>query len=221
MSVITFCQNESILFESNDLRIYADRAYFGDHELYNAETDINELKKREETEECKVDYTIYYNPLSLVGNYYSYEFGEGGIIACGVPGSSVSVQTMDISNNNKVSLVDLFFEKEIVQALQQDPWIRSICDTDSLEKIHSFKVLLDFIYESSQIQFSTYSFAFLNYDDRKNLLAVRFVGSEYLGYNHYSHFQLGLLLKPKESFRNMLLTQSEFFIGKFKNGLIK
>lgn len=58
--------------------------------------------------------------LSLVGNYYSYEAGEGGIIGCGVPGNSLSVRTVDVCSGKEVSLTQIFTEKSILKAMKSD-----------------------------------------------------------------------------------------------------
>lgn len=218
-----FGQQDSLLFQNDSLQIYQSSATFNGELIYNANNDLKELIEKEETKECEVDYSFYYNPLSLVANYYSYEFGEGGIIACGVPGSSLGVQTIDLTTGKSVSLTAIFTEEIILQALRSDQWIKSLEQKKKIDfsKVTSFKKFLDTIYQLDYVKFPLNSFAIYKYSKKKELVAIRLVGNEYMGFNHNRHFQLGLWLKPKPNFEKKLQHQTKFLLGKFKNGLIK
>lgn len=221
LSIKGFCQKETTLFKNNDLVIYKKSAYFKDKELYNAGKDVQKLIESEKTDECSVDYEFYYNPLSLVGNYYSYESGEGGIIACGAPSNSLSIQTINLDDNKTVSLSDIFTEQSILKALKEDIWIKKMEEelkTD-FQSINSFEVFLDTINSLNFVKFKSSSFAILDFDRKNGNVAVRFVGAEYMGYNHNKYLQLGLWLEPKQSFKQLLKNEIYFTLGDYKNGV--
>lgn len=213
-------QNDT-LFKNQELIIYQKSAYYKGKEIYNAERNLKELTEQEKTDECKVDYEFYNNPLSLVGKYYSYESGEGGIFACGVPGNSLMIQTINLNNNKKISLVDIFSEQSVLKALKQDIWIKKNMEDRKIDfqSITSFEVLLDTINSLGYAKFSPSSFAILDYDKKNRKVSVRFVGEEYMGFNHNKHLQLGLWLEPKESYKQLFQNKIYFKIGEFKNGL--
>lgn len=119
-------QQDSLLFRNDSVSLYKAGASYNGNILYDADKDLKEFIKKEEDEDCKVDYSFYYNPLSLIGNYYSYESGEGGIIACGVPSNTLSVQTVDLRSGKEISLTHLFTEESILAALKADQWINKI-----------------------------------------------------------------------------------------------
>lgn len=223
LSVKGICQKDTSLFKNQEITIYKDSAYYKGTELYNTAKDLKKLTKQEETDECKVSYTFYNNPLSLVGDYYSYESGEGGITACGPPGSSVEVQTINLSNNQPISLVDIFTEKSVLKALKNDTWIKKITEEHKIDlnAINSFKTFIDALNSLGYTKFSPKSFAILAYNKENKNVSVRFVAQEYVGFNHYKHLQLGLLLKPKKSYSKLFKNKIYFTLGNYKNGLKK
>jgi len=68
-------QGDSLLFEKNMFKIYRASAIFKGDTIYDAKRDLNKFIQQEDTIECKLNYMFYYNPLSLIGEYYSYESG--------------------------------------------------------------------------------------------------------------------------------------------------
>ncbi|MDB4181089.1 hypothetical protein N9611_02440 [Flavobacteriaceae bacterium] len=224
LSIKGFCQKDTILFKNQDLIIYKKSAFFKGTEIYNAKRDLKELIAQEKTPDCNVYYDFYYNPLSLVGNYYSYESGEGGEIACGSGGSSVNVHTIDLNNNKIVSLLDIFSEESILKALKSDSWIKKKMEERKIDfqTIKSFKTFLDTINNSlDYVKFKQNSFAIIGYDKKSKRVAVRFVGEEYVGFNHHKHLQLGLWIDPKETKRELFENKISFMMGDYKNGLKK
>lgn len=223
LSAKGICQKDTSLFKNQEITIYKDSAYYKGTELYNTVKDLKELTKQEETDECKVNYTFYKNPLSLVGHYYSYESGEAGTIACGPPGSSLAVQTINLNNKQPIALVDIFTEKSILKALKNDTWVKKITEEHKIDlnAISSFKTILVTLNSLGYTKFSPNSFALLNYNKKTKNASVRFVGQEYMGFNHYKHLQLGLLLEPKKAYSKLFKNKIYFTLGDYKNGLIK
>ncbi|MBQ4915471.1 hypothetical protein J8L85_13535 [Maribacter sp. MMG018] len=217
-----FSQKDT-LFENQELIIRKKSAYYKGNEIYNADRELENLIKKEKTDECGVSYRFYYNPLSLVGNYYSYESGEGGVLACGVPGSSLSVQTINLENNKKTSISDLFLEESILKALKNDSWIKRNMEENKIDfhLINSVKAFFDRINSLGDVRFNLNSFAILEYDKKYGKVSVRLVGTEYMGYNHSRHLQLGLLLEPKEPYKHLFQNNMYFTVGDFNSGLIK
>ena len=216
-----FAQEDTLLFRNDSICIYRTSASYSGNTLYDAGKDLQELIKKEEDEDCKVDYSFYYNPLSLIGNYYSYESGEGGIIACGVPSNTISVQTVDLRSGKEISLTHLFTEKSILEALATDPWIKKIgkeIDVDFSEP-ESFKEFIATLNQLGYARFSSNGFAILKYQEERNKVAVRLVGEAYMGFNHSRHLQIGLWLEPTAAFKAELKSKTHFMLGKFKNGL--
>ncbi len=216
-----FSQNDSLLFGNNTVQIYKSRALFMNNTIYDAVNDFERLREMEETDECKVDYSFYYNPLSLVGEYYSYEFGEGGILACGVPGNSLGIKTIDLNSRRKISLNEIFTEESIVKALKSDKWIQKIAKERDVDfsGYNTLKEYIDAINQLGYAEFNSSGFTILGYSEEKNEVAIRFVGEAYMGFNHNQHLQLGLLLIPKTNFKDKLLNKTEFVLNDFENGL--
>ena len=111
---------DSLLFKKNGLEIYSDKAFYKKKTLYNSLTDYEEFVAREAMpdSDCTVFYESYYNPLSLVGNFYSYEFGAAEEAACGPMGNALGVRTISVDSGLVISIgilvgVDNSFSKLI------------------------------------------------------------------------------------------------------------
>lgn len=216
-----FSQNSDLLFSNDTIQVYKSRALVMNDTIYDATADFEKLRKTEETNECKVEYSFYYNPLSLVGEYYSYEFGEGGILACGVPGSSLGIRTIDLNSKKETLLTDIFERESILKALKSDKWIQKIGEEGNIDfsGFNNLKELITAINKLGYAKFKPSGFAILKYSEEKNEVSVRLVGETYMGFNHNQHLQLGLILVPKVNFKNKLLNKTEFVLGEFENGL--
>ncbi|WP_400073517.1 hypothetical protein [Zobellia russellii] len=223
LSIKGFCQKDTTLFKKQELIINKKSAFFKGKEIYNAERDLKELTEQEKTDECIVNYEFYNNPLSLVGTYYSYESGEGGVIACGVPSNTLNVLTIDLDNNKAISLSDIFLEESIIKALKDDNWVKKNMDERKIDfqSINSFEVFMDTINSLGYAKFKSNSFAVLGYNKKNGYVSVRLVGEEYMGFNHNKHLQLGLWVKPKESYKELFKNKIHFTIGDYKSGLKK
>jgi hypothetical protein len=222
-SNVLLCQSSKLLYTDNTISIYESKAFYLDSVIYNADEDLDRLIKNEESDECKVNYNYIYNPLSLIGNYYSFENGEYGSYACGPPSSYFSVQTVDLNTGENVSLIDLFTIESILHALKSDKWVSKIASDTSIYFADNkeFEEFLNHLFYLSHITFPPYGFAVLKYSAEDDKVAVRFVGSEYMGFSHNKHFQLGLWLSPKEDFKQQLINNNKFLLGEYKNGLTK
>lgn len=216
-------QSTDLLFRTDSVEIYKSAAIFMGKVIYNANDDLKRLVTEEETEACKVDYAFRYNPLSLIGNYYSYEAWEGGTVACGVPGSTFAIQTIDLRNGNSISLTQLFTKESIFEAIRSDKWIREIGEEANVDMnaLNNLDDLIKIIYRLRNVKFTASSFAILEYAKTKGMVAVRFVGREYVGFGHHKHLQLGLLVRPTAKFREELEGRTYFFLGEYNNGLIR
>lgn len=210
-----------LLYSLNELFIYKNKAALKGKALYDGDAELIQLKAEEESEECKVDYQFIYNPLSLVGNYYSYESWEGGTMACGPQGNSQSVQVINIETLEPVKLTDIFTESSIVNALKKDAWVLGIAEEYSkdLNEINSFDDFVEKIGNSSENKLTANSFAVLDFNKKTNLAAVRLIGTKYMGFNHYEYLQIGMWLEPKDV--KVFKNKSYFYLDRFENGVYK
>lgn len=183
------------LYSDSGLEIFDNKAYYKHQELYNGVKKLFTLIENEETKDCPVEYNYYYHPLSLMGNYYSYELAENGTIACGIPSASTKIKTIDITSNEEVAIEDVFTENSILNALKNDSWIVSKAQEYdvALETLNSVDALYNFI-ESMEIIMPKTSFAILDKDEKNKELLVRLVGFRQ---QPIDKVILGLSLKPK------------------------
>ncbi|MCL5245032.1 hypothetical protein M4I21_04385 [Cellulophaga sp. 20_2_10] len=216
---------DSILFESSYLKITTKKATVMGTVLYHTKTDsINFfIKNRQDSSECKPFYSPYYNPLSLVGPFYSYEYGVSSQEACGPLGNSLGVVTLDLRTMQNVTLQEVFTEESLLNALRNDSWIKELAQLNNvtISEIKTYKAFLHFLSEAASMQFLTHSFTVLDYTSVTNEAQVRFVAQEYMGYDHNKHFQLGLTLQPREDLKEVFKSHIDFKLGAYKNGLIK
>jgi hypothetical protein len=222
LSCIVLAKNEASLYSDQDWVITKSKAAYKNTEIYDANKMLLELKKTDETPECKVNYNFDFNPLSLVGNYFSYEFFESGYYACGVPSSSHRVKCINVSSLQPVLLNDCFTDKSIIKAFKSDPWIQTenqhlSATVDTITTVASLTSILGNV--GMDIRFYMDGFAIGKYDTIRNLVAVRLIGSQYMGFDHSAPLQLGLWLEPKPAFKNVLRTGIKFVFGKFSNDL--
>ncbi|MGJ8660237.1 MAG: hypothetical protein ACSHWV_10320 [Cellulophaga fucicola] len=218
-------QVDSVLFEVNNFKITTKKATVMGAVLYDTKIDsINFFTKNKlESNKCEVFYYSYYNPLSLVGPFYSYEYGVNSREACGPMGNSLGVVTLDLRTMQNVTLQDIFTKESLLKALKNDSWIKELAQLNNItiSEIKTYKAFLYFLSEAASMQFLTHSFTVLDYNSATNEAQVRFVAQEYIGYDHNKHFQLGLTLEPKEDLKEVFKSQIDFKLGAYKNGLIK
>lgn len=218
---------ESALYQANGLEIYPNRALYQGKTIYDGKAEASELiakeKELEPPDECTFYYTFDYTPLSLVGNYYSYAYFEGGEFPCGASGNGVGVHTIDLTTFNKVPITDLFNEDSLLSALKSDTWITQFGkDTNTdFSNIESFTTFLQTLNQATfdPNTFVADAFTIVNYDKTTNQAAVRFVGEKYVGFNHNEHLQLGLLLTPTPAFQALLENKFYFKLGDYSNSL--
>ncbi|MFT6996143.1 MAG: hypothetical protein ACJA1P_002890, partial [Maribacter sp.] len=216
---------DSLLFEQNDFKITTTKASYQDVVIYDSKIDSLNFSTHNiaEPTECETFYASYYHPLSLVGPYYSYEYGVAPQEACGPMGNTLAITTVDLRTLQKVPLQELFTEKSILKALKNDSWIKKLAQLNNIpiSKIETYKAFLYFLSETASMQFLTHSFTVLGYNSTTNTAQVRFVAQEYMGYDHHKHFQLGLTLRPKKHLKPVFKNQLAFKLGSYKNGLTK
>ena len=138
-------------------------------------------------------------------------------------GNLLRIHTINLDSNKAVSLSDLFSEKNILKAFKDDGWIKKNMEERKIDiqSITSFKVFLDTINSIHYARFKSNSFAILGYDRKKEKVSVRFMGEEYMGFNHNKHLQFGLWIEPKEMYKELFRNKIQFVIGDYKNGLKK
>lgn len=209
----------AMLFQKNDLTIYPHKAQYRGAELYNGEKDLDKLKQSEDAVQCPLSYTYYYNPLSLVGDYFGYERGEYGQFACGPPTNFLAVQTVQLKTRSTITLTDLFDEKEIADALRKDKWILEQMDQETIVRAISLHDLLQRINSIATTSFKETSFAISSYDKKTKLAAVRLVSSTYVGFDHYYYVQIELRMRPLEQKLKAFEAEWNFYLSEFKNGL--
>lgn len=221
LTLTAFPQENDLLYSDEDFQLSASQAVYQGIELYNAEKDLADLVKREGDTECPVDYAFFYNPLSLVGPYYSFEANEGGVLACGKPGNSLAIRAVNITTGAPAELDELFSETSIFNAFMGDSWIQKQLNKGyiSLDKASNWEAAVDVFNQLDGFTFTTSGFAILKYDAERNLAAVRFVGVEYVGSDHNMPFQLGLWLEPLPAFQAELENHTRFTLGKFDSSL--
>ena len=125
---------DTLLFKNGNARVYQNKVIVDTVEVYNSKTDYDEFMKREGMPgaECTTNYSSYYNPLSLVGHIYSYEWGSFETAACGPTGNFLDVQTISLETGKKVSILELVDEKDLVAAFKNDSWVRRMSSEASL-----------------------------------------------------------------------------------------
>jgi hypothetical protein len=89
-------------------------------------------------------------------------------------------------------------------------------ETDTLGNLDSF---VNLIYKLFNVRFATNSFAILSYAKDRGMIAIRFVGKEYVGFGYERHLQLGFLVKPTAYFEKKFEMRSYFFLGEYSNRL--
>jgi len=223
-------QEDILLFQRDEFKIYTSKAIYPDNILYDTSSDIKSLLNLEVNDsKCSEGIKIEYNPLSLVGNYYSYErnlLDPGADGDCyRNPSRDAAVNTINIFSGEKTSLLELVDENSLVIALKNDSWVRDMygtMDTAELDSKFTFQEILALINSNMGfgIKFQPDSFALLSYDPSTELLGLRLIGIKYMGYDHSRHIQLGLYVRPKGELEKELVKEKGFFLGKFKNGLM-
>ncbi len=212
------------LYSKDDFDIYKSRATYKTLELYNTEKDHEVFMDRElaPDSDCRVFFESYYNPLSLIGTYYSYEYGEASESACGPMGSGLGVVTVNIETGRQASLLTFFNENDLVKAFKNDGWIkqREKNGRIQLEKIQDLDDIIDsFKSDVADVVFTPYSFCIIGIED--GVAKVRFVGRQAMGWNHHRHLQLGFELPVKKEALRFFTEPNNFFLGNFKSGLEK
>ena len=204
-----------ILYQKNDLTIFNTKAYFKKTEIYDGTRELLELIEEEETEECPVDYSFKYEPLSLLGDYLSIKKTQSGVMACGTPGGSSQTYTINYKTQKKVYIDDLFTEKSILKALKNDSWVKLKVKkfNKSLSDINTVDEMFNLLSEIDDINSIVSKSSFSILDITKNKVLVRLL----LGYRSplVDEVVLGLSLELKnKNLANLL----EFSL---KNPLIK
>lgn len=222
-----FSQSDSLIYKnSHSMSIYKSKAIYKGKEIFNSKSDEAQfLKDNEEVDNCSVVVDIYRNPLSLIDNYFSYEYYFGSEAACGKYGNDTKVETIDLKTFEKVSLSDLFTEKSIVRALKNDSWVlRTFTEMSlvkELDSVNSFNKMLELLNDIEyDVRFHKQGFVVVDNKMKDGKIGVRFVGSQPISVSyHRKHLQLGLMLVPKSDFKDKLLNKTEFVLGQFRNGL--
>ncbi len=118
-------EGDSVLYKRSDGLVVSElKASYKGKEIYNAAKDKAKfIQENESADGCSVIVEVYIVPLSLVDNYFSYQYYFGSEAACGHYGNDFAVETIDLSTLERVSLSDLFTEASIVSALKRDSWV--------------------------------------------------------------------------------------------------
>lgn len=222
---VTLFAKEEVLYQDKiGLTIEKTKATYNQIEIYNSNTEELTFINDNKVDNCNLMIDIKHNPLSLVGNYYSYEYTIASEAACGPPGSSAQIKTIDITTLKKVSITDLFTEQSIINAIKNDSWInqQSIDFHKKIAFLQDFEQTLTLLNELSMgLTFTADGFTIASKELVDGKINIRLVAREYMGFNHHRHLQLGLWLTPKEAFKKTFLTNTKFILGDYQNGLVK
>ncbi|AXT52090.1 hypothetical protein D1818_15040 [Aquimarina sp. BL5] len=215
---------DSILFNKNDARVFKNKLIIDQTEIYNTKTDYDRFMEKNEmpNTDCTAHFESYYNPLSLVGNFYSYEYKENAESACGTPGGTVSVKSISLKTGNEITILKLFEEKDVVDAFKNDSWVlKKVKEYQiDIESIQSLKDITGFLQNPYVgIKFTKSGFCILDF--KKGKATIRFVATEYMRFNHNQHLQLGMILPVKVEALSFFKDKENFFLGKYKNWLQK
>ncbi len=165
-------QEDFLLFERGEFKIYPNKAIYPDNVLYDTSEDIKSIVNLEENDpKCAEGIKIVYNPLFLLGSYYSYErnlFDPGASGDCyRNPSTDATVNTINIFSGEKTSLLELVDENSLVTALKNEFWVRDMygtMDTAELDSKGTFQEVLALINSNMGfgIKFRSDSFALLS-----------------------------------------------------------
>jgi hypothetical protein len=214
---------DNLLYKKNDFLIYQNKAMYDGMELYNTKTDTRLFEEKEDVNQttCTPKYVSYYNPLSLVGRFYSYEFFESVEKRCIRMGSSLGVQTISIETGEPVNLLSLFEEEDVVLAFKKDKWVREMIENHKIdiEEIKNFQDILNFPKDKlgTNIQYSPSSFCIERFENAE--ATIRFVGKGYVGNNSYMHTSMVFRLPVKKELFSAFANEENFFLGAFANGV--
>lgn len=210
--------NKSALYNQGGLTITRNKATYKGRVIYDS---VKE-QKEEKVFEGEGEVVYLYTPLSLVGHYFSYQryFYQYSGSDGSKPTSSYCFETVNLRSNTKVSILDLVDEVSLVAALKKDPWVREHAQ-GNLAQLGSCKTFDEVIQlqvtdDGFSNNFDVKSFAFLNYDPKTGLVAIRLLRNDYMGFNHKTILQLGLWVKPKPELKTLLDLRANFYYGKYK-----
>lgn len=220
-------QQDPVLYQRSGFRIYKARALYGSKVLYDAAGDLK--KMTEEEGACAHGMKYVYSALSLIGNCYCYEkrfYDEGGQGECSRPPSSTRmVMAVNVQTQEPVSILDLFDERSLVAAIKKDEWVKKLphLHPDTLSKCTAYSEVIRLVnrYSSDGAgnAFNINQFAVLSYDDKTGEAAVRLIKTENIGFNHSRYLQLGLSAKVRAGMVDAFKENTNFYVGKFRNGL--
>ncbi|WP_430907660.1 SecDF P1 head subdomain-containing protein [Maribacter sp. 2-571] len=209
------------LFEKDGFSVFTDRALGNDRTIYDAKSEHEAFIKKEAApgSDCPLEFSAEYRPLSLIGSSYSYEFSSVSASACGHAGVLAGVKTVAVHSGEEVSILKYFTEQAVVSAFKKDAWVVQRAKENHLNvnTITSFADVLEFFGPEHGIVFSPSGFCIVAYGNK--MAKVRFVGSEYLGWNHQGHLQLGFELQIRPEVQSEFEASDNFFLGRFRNTL--
>ena len=226
-SFIILGQPDSLLYKNDVVKIFKSKAIYQDQIIYDTSIDFQKLKKNEGN--C-AEGTQYINtPLSLIGEYYSYEKATidfGGSGDCSRPPSSYAkIISLNLYTKDTLSILDLVEEASLLKALKQDPWVQNQENIDFkvLQSSQTLDTILKIINENTseyEEMFTNNSFAVAGYNSTNQKLNIRLMKLIYIGYNHFKFVQLGLMVSPLEKIKESLKQPGNFYMGTFQGQLL-
>ena len=211
------------IFLKEKFKVYKNRAEYKGEARYSSQTDYEVFMAKEATDDsdCELNYSSNYYLLSLVGNFYSYEYNKSSESACGPMDSTLGLRSIDYTTGHEVNVLDFFNEDDFVTVFKKDTWVveRASSFKIDLSVIKSFDHILHFFKADLGLVALPNSFCFTGFE--KGIAKFRFVALEYMGYNHSRHLQLGFELPVKKEMLPFFEESSNFYLGKYKNGLVR
>lgn len=229
------CGVDTYRVKSSALVLSYGAARFGSVYVYSAEGRYIQLV-RDEPMECFADWRIHYTPLSLVGTVFSYEEFSDGSNGCGPMSLYNMVAVVDLATGKSARITELVDEVGLIAALKADRFVRERGE-DQSESDHTRYLaaldgahVLDELAGALAMRFMRSSddvlrhFAFLDYDSKRDLVAVRLVILDDRIPTAERYIQLGVTVAPKKDKRPLFLSAkggAGFFLGRYPNTLVQ
>lgn len=229
------CGVDTFKIKNGSLMLSYGEARFGDRYIYSIEESYRPLAEAESIS-CAIDWRTHYAPLSLIGVVFSYEVINDGSAACGPMGFYDIVTVVDLDTGKSVKVTELIDEAGLIVALKADRFVREASENQAEAEHAQYLVALDAadtvdeLSAALAMRFSSppdevlRRFAFLDYDSRKDLVAVRLVvlGDRLPTIQRY--VQLGVMVAPKKEKRPLFVGAKNgagFFLGRYPNTLVQ
>lgn len=210
--------NDTILYKTDSLSVTYKTATYQNAVIYNADKELAALEK----EDAESEFSIFYTPLSLVGNVLSYEKNTAVFPQGGYFNQNSFIETVNVVTRKPYSILNIADEKSLLKALKNDTYLKTSGEVDTLQlkKCVTFADALAVLDNqlSDYHHFSPYSYAILGYDDVENKVFIRLIRTLPRSMTLTEYLQLGLTVTPTKTFEKKLKKTGNFYLGTFRRG---